>query len=37
LLIPEYSFDANGDVVGAPMYIYTVDKGEFRLVEQFKD
>jgi branched-chain amino acid transport system substrate-binding protein len=37
LLIPEYSFDANGDVVGAPMYIYTVDKGEFRLVEQFHE
>jgi branched-chain amino acid transport system substrate-binding protein len=37
VLIPEYGFDANGDVAGAPMFVYTVDKGEFRLVEQFKE
>jgi len=37
VLIPGYRFDENGDVIGAPMYIYTIDKGAFRLVEQFKE
>jgi branched-chain amino acid transport system substrate-binding protein len=37
LLIPEYKFDENGDVVNAPLYIYTVEKGAFKLVEQWKE
>jgi branched-chain amino acid transport system substrate-binding protein len=37
LLIPEYKFDDNGDVVNAPLYIYTVEKGQFKLVEQWKE
>jgi branched-chain amino acid transport system substrate-binding protein len=37
LLIPEYKFDENGDVINAPLYIYTVDKGKFKLVEQWKE
>jgi branched-chain amino acid transport system substrate-binding protein len=37
LLIPEYKFDDNGDVVNGPLYIYTVDKGKFKLIEQWKD
>jgi branched-chain amino acid transport system substrate-binding protein len=37
VLIPEYRFDENGDVVGAPMYIYTVERGTFKLIEQFKE
>ncbi len=37
LLIPEYKFDENGDVVNAPLYIYTVEKGQFKLVEQWKE
>jgi branched-chain amino acid transport system substrate-binding protein len=37
LLIPEYKFDENGDVVNGPLYIYTVDKGNFKLVEQWKE
>jgi branched-chain amino acid transport system substrate-binding protein len=37
VLIPGYRFDENGDVIGAPMYIYTIEKGAFRLVEQFKE
>jgi hypothetical protein len=36
-LIPEYKFDENGDVVNGPLYIYTVDKGNFKLVEQWKE
>jgi branched-chain amino acid transport system substrate-binding protein len=36
-LVPEYKFDENGDVVTAPMYIYTVEKGAFKLVEQWKE
>jgi branched-chain amino acid transport system substrate-binding protein len=37
VLIPEYRFDENGDVVNGPLYIYTIDKGAFKLVEQFKE
>ena len=37
LLIPEYKFDENGDVVNGPLYIYTVEKGTFKLVEQWKE
>jgi branched-chain amino acid transport system substrate-binding protein len=37
LLIPEYKFDDNGDVVNGPLYIYTVEKGAIRLVEQWKE
>lgn len=37
VLIPEYRFDENGDVVNGPMYIYTIDKGAFKLVEQVKE
>jgi branched-chain amino acid transport system substrate-binding protein len=37
LLIPEYKFDEFGDVVNGPLYIYTVDKGNFKLIEQWKD
>jgi branched-chain amino acid transport system substrate-binding protein len=37
VLIPEYKFDENGDVVNGPLYIYTVDKGAFKLVEQYKE
>ena len=37
LLIPEYKFDEFGDVVNGPLYIYTVEKGQFKLVEQWKD
>ncbi len=37
VLIPEYKFDEYGDVVNGPLYIYTIDKGAFKLVEQFKD
>jgi branched-chain amino acid transport system substrate-binding protein len=37
VLVPEYRFDENGDVVTAPMYIYTVEKGAFRLIEQWKE
>jgi branched-chain amino acid transport system substrate-binding protein len=37
VLIPEYKFDANGDVTGAPMFIYTVDdKGQFQMVEPWR-
>jgi branched-chain amino acid transport system substrate-binding protein len=37
LLIPEYKFDEHGDVVNGPLYIYTVEKGTFQLVEQWKE
>jgi branched-chain amino acid transport system substrate-binding protein len=37
LLIPEYKFDENGDVINGPLYIYTVDKGTFKLIEQWKE
>jgi len=37
LLIPEYKFDENGDVINGPLYIYTVDKGAFKLIEQWKE
>jgi ABC-type branched-subunit amino acid transport system substrate-binding protein len=37
LLIPEYKFDHNGDVVNGPLYIYTVEKGAFKLIEQWKE
>ena len=37
VLIPEYKFDQYGDVTGAPMFIYTVENGEFKMVEQWKD
>jgi len=37
VLIPEYKFDENGDVVNGPLYIYTIDQGAFKLVEQFKE
>jgi len=37
LLIPEYKFDENGDVINGPLYIYTVEKGAFKLVEQWKE
>ena len=37
LLIPEYKFDEFGDVVNGPLYIYTIEKGQFKLVEQWKD
>jgi branched-chain amino acid transport system substrate-binding protein len=37
LLIPEYKFDDNGDVINGPLYIYTVDKGNFKLIEQWKE
>ena len=37
VLIPEYKFDENGDVINAPLYIYTIDKGAFKLVEQYKE
>ena len=31
LLIPEYKFDENGDVINGPLYIYTVEKGAFKV------
>ena len=37
ILIPSYRFDANGDVVNAPLYIYTVSNGQFKLVVQATD
>ena len=37
LLIPEYKFDENGDVINGPLYIYTIEKGNFKLVEQWKE
>ena len=37
ILIPRYRFDANGDVVNAPLYIYTVANGQFKLVVQATD
>ena len=37
VLIPEYKFDENGDVVNGPLYIYTIDQGAFKLVEQFRE
>ena len=37
LLIPEYKFDDNGDVINGPLYIYTVEKGAITLVEQWKE
>ena len=37
VLIPEYKFDDNGDVINGPMYIYTIDRGAFKLIEQFKE
>jgi branched-chain amino acid transport system substrate-binding protein len=37
VLIPEYKFDENGDVVNGPLYIYTIEKGAFKLVEQYKE
>jgi branched-chain amino acid transport system substrate-binding protein len=37
LLIPEYKFDDNGDVINGPLYVYTVEKGEIKLVEQWKE
>jgi branched-chain amino acid transport system substrate-binding protein len=37
ILIPRYRFDANGDVVDAPLYIYTVSSGAFKLVVQATD
>ncbi len=37
LLIPEYKFDDNGDVINGPLYIYTVEKGAFKLIEQWKE
>jgi branched-chain amino acid transport system substrate-binding protein len=37
VLIPEYKFDQNGDVVNGPLYIYTVEGSQFKLIEQFKE
>ena len=37
ILIPLYRFDANGEVVNAPLYIYTVSNGQFKLVVQTKE
>ena len=37
ILIPTYRFDANGEVVNAPLYIYTVSNGQFKLVVQATD
>jgi branched-chain amino acid transport system substrate-binding protein len=37
LLIPQYKFDEFGDVINGPLYIYTVEKGQFKLVEQWKE
>jgi branched-chain amino acid transport system substrate-binding protein len=37
VLIPAYRFDEGGDVVDAPMYVYTVENGGFRMIEQFKE
>jgi branched-chain amino acid transport system substrate-binding protein len=37
IMIPQYRFDQNGDVVNAPLYIYTVANGQFKLVVQTKD
>jgi branched-chain amino acid transport system substrate-binding protein len=37
LLIPEYKFDDHGDVVNGPLYLYTIEKGAFKLVEQWKE
>jgi ABC-type branched-subunit amino acid transport system substrate-binding protein len=37
VLIPEYRFSETGDVVGAPMFVYTVENGEFTLVERFEE
>lgn len=37
ILIPLYRFDANGEVVNAPLYIYTVSNGRFKLVVQATD
>jgi branched-chain amino acid transport system substrate-binding protein len=37
LLIPEYKFDEFGDVINGPLYIYTIEKGQFKLIEQWKD
>jgi len=38
VLIPQYKFDDKGDVVGAPLYIYTIENNTWpgKLVEQFK-
>lgn len=37
VLIPEYRFDQDGNAIGAPMFIYSIIDGKFRLVEQFMD
>ncbi len=37
ILIPQYRFDANGDVVNGPLYIYTIANGAFKLVVQATD
>jgi branched-chain amino acid transport system substrate-binding protein len=37
IMIPQYRFDQNGDVVNAPLYIYAVADGKFKLVVQSKD
>src|SRR5262249_24855105 len=37
VLIPEYKFDENGDVINGPLYIYTVEKGAFKLIEQYTE
>src|SRR5436853_915830 len=37
ILIPRYRFDANGEVVNAPLYIYTIANGQFKLGVQATD
>ena len=37
VLVSEYQFSETGDVVQAPMFIYTVDQGKFVMVEQVAD
>jgi len=37
ILIPRYQFDANGEVVNAPLYIYGIANGQFKLVVQTKE
>jgi hypothetical protein len=36
VLLPEYRFDANGDVIGGPLYIYAYETGAFKLIETYK-
>ena len=33
MLVDQYTFDDNGDLIGAPVYVYTVEAGTFRLVD----